>query len=106
MTDILTATERYAHLTAQIKLLEEEKDALKEAALKEVLSAKDFEGTNPFVDTAYGKLSLLTKTKYVFDPKTVGQVVKLKGKIKEVEETAIAEGKAEMVISNFLTLRA
>lgn len=106
MTDILTATEKFAWLTAQIKQLEEEKEALKEQALKEVLSARDFEGANPFVETSYGKLSLLTKTKYIFDPATVGKVVKLKGKIKEEEDKAIAEGKAEMVISNFLTLRA
>ncbi len=101
----LSKADQYAKLSAQKRLLEEKLDAIKEETIKEIYESKDFERGAPYVSTAYGKLIAATKSKYVYDEDTLGKVKDLKNEIKNVEDEAVALGKAQLEMSQYLTLR-
>lgn len=100
-----STAEVYAELSAQKRALEEQMEGIKAQAIKEIYESKDFERGAPYVLTAYGKLIAATKSKYVYAPEVIEAVKLKKDEIKAIEDEAVAMGKAELEMSQYLTLR-
>lgn len=100
-----SVSELYAHLSAQKRELELQMETIKADAIKEIFSSKDFERGAPYVSTAYGKLIAATKSRYTFDEATLEKVKEKKNEIRNIEDEAVALGKATLEVSQYLTLR-
>lgn len=95
----------YAKLSQERRKVEEKLDLAKPAAIRQVMSSQLFVRGAPFMETKYGVLVCATKTKVILDDASKKKVDELKQAIKRVEDRAVATGKAELVTSQYLSLR-
>lgn len=95
----------YAKLSRQKRDLEAKMEVSKKKAINEVMGSKYFDRGAPFIETKYGVLICATKAKITLDPISQAKVNELKAKIKQIEQKSVADGKAEIETSQYLSLR-